>query len=73
MAVNIPHGFKVNIIVLYFRPVRLMVILKMRIPVYLCIKEVTVLNGISKHIHIIARLPFICLNALLTANKNSIS
>ncbi len=54
MAVNIPYDFKVQIIFLYFLPVRFMVILKMRISVYLHIEEITVHYGIAKHIYIIA-------------------
>ena len=72
MAVNIPHGFYVYEIIFYFRPVRLMVILKACISVYLCVEEITVLYGIAKHIYIFAGLPFICLYALLPINKNSI-
>ena len=72
VAVNIPHGFKVYEIIFHFLPVWSMVILKMCIPVYLCIEEIAVLHGIAKHIFIIACLPFICLYALLPVNGNRI-
>lgn len=70
MSVNVPHGFDVYEIIFYFLPVRLMVIFKMRIPVYLCIEEIAVLCGIAKQITVLTGLPFIYFYTLLPVNGN---
>ncbi len=73
MAVNIPHGFHVYVIIFHFIPVRLMVILKKVFPVYRCIEEIAVLHGISHYIYIIPGFPFIHLYTFLPVNGNPVT
>ncbi|GFH93189.1 hypothetical protein IMSAGC002_04464 [Lachnospiraceae bacterium] len=70
MAVNIPHGFQVNVIIFHFIPVRLMVIVKKVLPIYRRIEEIAVLHGIANDIYVIPGIPFIHLYAFLPVNGN---
>ena len=59
MSVNIFHRRNIQIIGFHFFPVWFISIFKMDIPIYKYIKELIILQRISKHISVLSGLPFI--------------